>query len=210
MEIKYTDFEVDQKIFAKGILCGLIDLTGNFLYDNVYDVKPIVLQSILPIGLYLKLKTKNKKLLEDLISELELDYSLLKKNFKKLSTSELLKINLIEGILNNYKVIILSHIDMYVCYKDLTNILKTVRKHIKNTDITVIYETNKPDNLLEQIDRFIVAEKGKIIYNDTNVLELPIDTEIKKIVTLANKKGAKLDNYRDVNDLLKAIYRSVK
>ncbi len=210
MEIKYTNFEVDKNIFTKGQICGLLDLTGNYLYENIYDLQKVIVKSILPIGMYLHLKTKDKKMLEDLISELELDRTILKKNAKNLSTNEFLKVNLIEAILNGYKTVVLSHIDICVCYKDLTNILKTVRKHIKSSDIIVIYETTKPDNLLEQVDSFLVTEKGKIIYKGTNVLELPVETEIKKIVELARKKGVKLDNYRDVNDLLKAIYRSVK
>ncbi len=210
MEIKYTNFEADKKIFGKEEICGIYDITGGYLYDNIYDTKTLELPSLISSNLFLKINCLDKKELDDMISELEIDKSILKRKPKKLSKSELLKISLIKIILSDAKTIILDHIDEVLNAKDLTNALKTVKKHIKNTAKTVIYATNNPDNLLEKIDRFLIIKDGKPIYNGTNILEVPVDMELKRIVDLANKKGAHLDYYRDINDLLKAIYRSVK
>ena len=46
----------------------------------------------------------------------------------------------------------------------------------------------------------IMAKNNEVYYIKTNLM---------KIADLANERNAKLDYYKDVNDLLKAIYRSV-
>ena len=55
----------------------------------------------------------------------------------------------------------------------------------------------------------MIVDDKTVLFNGDNFERLPIKTNLMKIADLANKKNAKLDYYKDVNDLLKAIYRSV-
>jgi len=73
-----------------------------------------------------------------------------------------------------------------------------------------LFSTNKIDNAIEVCDRFIIASENRIIYDGKDIDKLPEKTSIASFVDGANSKGAKLSYYKEPNDLLKAIYRSVK
>lgn len=207
--IKYTNFLVDEQVYGNYEIVGLVDMTGEFLYETMYDIKVPTFSSFLSVSLYLNLGNKNRKLTNILLSEFEIDRNLLNRPLSKLSSSELVKILLIKVATGDAKTIILDSIDTYLNYNDFTSVLKTLKSHIKEIDKTVIFSTNKVDNILS-CDRYIIANDGSIIYNGNDIASLPIETETASITNLANKKGAKLDYYKDVNDLLKAIYRSVQ
>ena len=69
---------------------------------------------------------------------------------------------------------------------------------------------NKTDNLAQYPDRYIVVDENQITYNGKKFDAVHESTAIKNFTALANAKGAKLKEYKEPNDLLKAIYRSVK
>ena len=144
------------------------------------------------------------------IEQEDFEKNILKTTMGNLSSSELIKILLIKTLTSDAKVIILKYIDIYLNYKDFKIIIQTIKNHLAEIDKHVILVTNNADLLIEQCNRFIVAENKQIIYNGKDIKEFPIKTSIAKFVDTANEKKAKLDYYKSADDLLKAIYRSVK
>lgn len=206
--VNYTNFRLDENIYGKNELVSVLDKTGGFLYESLYDIKPITYNKNLTVGLFLFFKVKDKKLKKELVSELDIT-PLLKKQLKNLSTGELIKVLIIKTLLSEAQTVILDGIDVYLNYHDLDRLLKTVKTHLKEIDKTVIFETNKPEHLLFGT-KYIVASDLSIIYNGNDFKKLPIDIETVEFAKLANKKGVKLDYYKEVDDLLKVIYRSVQ
>ncbi len=207
--VNYTNFKVDPEIYGTNIIAGLLDKTGNYLYESLYDIRPAEYNPNLPAKLVFFFKFANKKLLNSLLSDFEISKETLNRPFRNLSSSELIKILTIDLLLSNAKTIVFNSIDTFLNYKDLERLLKITKTYLRDTDKTVIFTTNKIENIL-LADKYIIAENGSIIYNDTNLKTLPIIPETIAFARLANKKGAKLDYYKDASDLLKAIYRSVK
>jgi len=66
------------------------------------------------------------------------------------------------------------------------------------------------DNSIQFVDRYIVVSNGNITYNGKDFSAINEPTNIKNFTELANARGAKLKDYKEANDLLKAIYRSIK
>lgn len=206
--VNYSNFQLDESVYGKNELVTVLDKTGGFLYENIYDIEPPIYNKNFTVRLYLMFGIKNQKLKNALISELDIAV-LTKKKLKNLSTGELLKVLIVKTILSEAQTVILEGIDAYLNHHDLEHLLKTIKAHLKEADKTVIFETNKPEHLLFGT-KYIVASDSSIIYNGHDFKKLPIDIETVEFAKLANKKGAKLDYYKEVNDLLKAIYRSVQ
>lgn len=207
--IKYTNFKVDEHLFGKGEIIGLYDKSGEYLNNTLYDIKSAIEAPHIPCGLYLKFKSKNQKLTATLMSEFGIDRELQKRTTKKLSSTEAIKISLINVLSSDAKTVILDSIDAYFNTEDFCHIIKTIKSHLKELDKTIIFLSNKPDHIIKA-DRYIVANESSIIYSGKDLHKLPIKTETMLFADLANKKGAKLDYYKEANDLLKAIYRNVR
>ncbi len=210
MEIKYTTFKVDTKIYPDGEICGLIDKSGDFLQNNFYDIRVLSYNKSLTANFFLKFASKKKALINEMCEELEIRKELLKRKLKTLSDSELLKFLVIKVLLSKSKTVILDSIDVYLNYGDLKRLLKMIKSHIKEFDKTIIFKSNNIDNLIGLTDRYIIAEDGKIFYNGKDLKKIPVAPSTVEFTRLANKKGAKLNYYEDINDLLKAIYRDIK
>lgn len=212
MEIEYTNFELDPDIFGKNEITALIDTNGTFLYNKIYDIRSYNPQSFLPVGLFLRFSTSMKKwkIIEELLDEFDIDHNLEKRPITKLSSSELQKVLLIKLCVSNAKNIIIESIDTYFNFKDIIHILKTIKNKLGVLEKNVIVTANNPDNLVQYVHRYIVAKDGNITYIGKDFTKLGVPTSIKTFIDLANKRGAKLNDYKEPNDLLKAIYRSVK
>lgn len=212
MEIKYTNFALDSEIYGHNEITALIDENGSYLDDTIYDIRTLSIKSNLPVGFILKLngRLKSRKIVFDMLSEMEVTKDVLKKPFSKLSSTEQIKILIIKVCSSNAKNLILESLDTYLNYKDLMQIIKSIKNHLSEMEKNVIITMNKIDNLIELSNRYLVIKDGNIVYNGKDFSKVPYPTEIKIFTELANAKGAKLKDYKEANDLLKAIYRSVK
>lgn len=211
MEIEYSNFALDVNTFGKNEVCGLIDKNSNFIYNRVYDIKKLEYSQRFKTRAFLAIdKLRKKDLLKNLKDEFEITSEIESKTLKQLSSSELLKVLILKVALGSSKVMILDHIDDYFNDRDLSNVLKGLKKYAKEIGKTIIFSTNKVDNIINNCDRYIIASENRVIYNGNNLDTLPVKTQIAEFVDAANKKKAKLVYYKDENDLLKAIYRSVK
>lgn len=212
MEIKYTNFEIDPKIYGVGEIIGLYDPENNFIYENFYDERSVSYNPLVPVGLFLRFGKgiKDKKVIFDMLSEFEISKELQKRPLGKLSTSELIKVLIIKVALSPAKTIILDSIDTYLNSRDLNTVIKTLKNHLIEIQKSVIFTSNDIDNLLAVATQYVIIKDGKIAYNGKDFSKVGVETDISIFTKLANAKGAKLKNYKDESDLLKAIYRSIK
>ena len=211
MEIEYSSFIPDFETFGNRELCGIVDKNGTFLYNKIYDIRRLEYNKMHTVKMFLAIdKLKNKDLIDNLFSEFEQNNEIYNKKLKDLSSSELIKVLIIKLTVSRVKVIILEHIDTYLNNRDLANILHTLKTILDRLDKTIIFSTNKMDNIIRECTRYLIASEDHLIYKGTSIEDIPEKTEIMKFVDAANKKKAKLVYYKDASDLLKAIYRSVK
>ena len=211
MEIAYSNFGLDKETFGVNELVGIVDKHYDFIYNRVYDIKKLEYAPFMKVKTYLKIDIfANKELAEKLINEFEITEDLLRKRLGTLSSGELVKVQTLKLCLGSAKVIILDHIDAYINHKDLVNILSGIKRYSNKIEKTILFRTNIVENMIENCNRFIVVRDGKITYNGTDINKIPEKTELMRFVDMANEKKAKLQYYKEPNDLLKAIYRSVK
>ena len=209
MEIVYTNNELDSHYFKKYKVNGLYSKNSNYLKSLAIDLKEININKKMNVGVYLKYGNKQKF---SIISELLKEFDIKKKKKQKLgelSTTELLKILTIKELVGNNETIILRSIDNYLNTRDLKRYFQILKNHIDKLRKTIIFETNNIDNLSKICSNILITDNNNVLFNGNNFDRLPMKTNLMKIADLANKKNAKLDYYKDVNDLLKAIYRSV-
>jgi len=212
MEIKYTNFLLNYEIFGKNEITAVFDHDGTFLYKNLYDIRKYQPKSRLPVRLFLKIGINKtmRELVENLLAELEISKELERRTLDKLSSSELYKILFIKICTSTAKSVILESMDTYLNFADLTRVLKTIKNYSKSINKNFIITTNKVDNSIQFVDRYIVVSNGNITYNGKDFSAINEPTNIKNFTELANARGAKLKDYKEANDLLKAIYRSIK
>lgn len=213
MEIKYTNFGIDDTIFLKNKINGIYSIKDNYIYNNLYNLKEINLPKIIPTKLYLFISTnfnlKKIKLLKELINKLELTDQILKQSPSTLSTGEQIKIELIKLLLSKNNVIVLEYIDSYIPTITIKNYFNIIRGYLEEFDKTILIESSNINNIVELSDNYLVYKNKKITYVGNDINKLPIKTNLTTFIDKANKKGAKLNYYKDIKDLLKAIYRNV-
>lgn len=207
--INYTNFALDENIYGKNEIVGFFDNTGDYLEKNIYDIKNLGLNISIPALWYLTIRSPKRELTQKLLSEFGISKKLIKRPLKKLSTTERLKIELTLVLASNAKTVILDNLDVYFNDQDFTRLIKTMKAYKNEIGKTIIFTSNNPDTIVKA-ERYIVSNDSSIIYDDVNLHTLPIKTNTMLFADLANKKGAKLDYYKEANDLLKAIYRSVR
>lgn len=212
MEIEYTDFGLDSDIFKLNMINGIISLGDNYVYKNIYNTKKPVFYDKIPIfiQLYFGKFNENLEFTKKLIDDFDLKKDTLKRNINEISDEEKIKVYLVELLSSKSKVIILKYIDSYLNSRDLQSIFNKLSSYLEKYDKTVIFETSNPDNVVKVAKYIIVTKDNKVIYKGRDFSKMPVKTSLMEFTDLANKKGAKLDNYKDINDLLKAVYRSVE
>ena len=125
-----------------------------------------------------------------------------------LSDTELIKILIIVLSLNSSKTVVLKYVDSYFNDRELNNYFRYLIAILERRDKTIIFESSNYDNLIKYGGNYVILENGKIKRTES-INDLNKKTELMKITDLANKRSSKMVYYKDVNDLLKAVYRSV-
>ena len=211
MEVKYSNTQIDYKIFQKNEIYGLYDRNSNYINNRIENINIIKYNNKKRVKRFLfTLNINKKKLIKKIKEEFEITKSLEKKKLCELSSYELLCILIIKAYLIKSEVIILNHIDALLLTADFKRIMLHIKNTVSKTDKTMIVSVNRLDNIITTTSNYVIASENRIIYNGNNINALHESTDIMKFVDAANKKGAKLTYYKDANDLLKAIYRSVK
>ena len=183
------------KYLNKYIIIGVISNYKNSLKEDLL-VKDL-------------LNSKNNK---DLLKFLNLSDNLLEKKINELSLSEKTKIDLLSKINND--IIIIGGFSNNLIYKDKELICKFLIKLNQRFNKKIIIIDSDISALMNICKYFIVLKDNKVLYKTNDVYDNKLYYYINKpeIVTFvqnARKKGILLDNYTDIYELLKAIYRSI-
>ena len=213
MEIEFSNFEVDKAIFGEQTISGLYDIKGTFIYKNLYGIEKVRVNNNLSVRTFLllnKLSRKKYTLTKKLLNDLEITSAKQKQKLKELSMTDYIKVLVIRYVSKPCKTIVLKNIDISLNDNELSRLFNSLRRNIKLINKTIIFESMNLESIVVNSDYYVITDDNKGLYSGNDFTKLPIKTEIMEIVDLANKKGAKLNYYKDINDLLKAIYRSVK
>lgn len=211
MEIKYSKFDANIKVFQKKEIYGLYDKNSNFVASRIQNIETIKYNEEREVSTFLfTISPKKHQLLKKIKNEFKIDKKLERKKLKELSTFELINILVAKLYISNVNLIILDNIDAFLTTADLKSILLYIKNTINIVDKTVVFVANRIDNMLPLTNNYVIASENRIIYNGNDIKAMHETTEIMKFVNTANEKGAKLNYYKDPKDLLKAIYRSVK
>lgn len=210
MEIRYSNSDERIHYFKTSNVNGLISIKGDCIDSKIKSIKSISYNGKMQVGLFLKINsifggTNVNKIIE----EFEIDKRILRLKLSDLSDSELAKVLIIKLLSSKCKIIILRSIETYFPLRDFKIFMQKLLNFVEKSNQMVIYETNNIDVLTDICNTITVYDGEKVIFSSDDFKRLPIKTNLMKIADLANERDAKLDYYKDVNDLLKAIYRSV-
>lgn len=162
-------------------------------------------------------KTKLRAI--DALKMVGLNESYFNKNPLDLNLTEAKKISLASILVYNPKVIILDEPTIGLNNKEkkeLARLLTMLRDKYHKVIIILSRDSNFLYPLIDYVylmDKSkIIIEGDKNIFHETSLLE-NLGLEIPKIVefiSIAKKeKSAKLENYKDIKDLIKGVYRNV-
>ena len=160
--------------------------------------------------------TNTKKILEALkMVNLSDDYLLKKSN--DLSNCEYNKLKLASDLINNEKVILLDYFDKGLCYKEKEYFKRLFKKLSKNYGINFYIKTNDFSFCIDLVDEYLIFNKNKIV---KSILKKDIYKEeaykyydkhsLIDFVIGSRKYNHLKDDYTDIKDVLKAIYRELE
>ena len=149
---------------------------------------------------------------EKLLIKFNLSTELLDKNFSQLSVSEKLKIDLLSKL--NQDIIVIGNLSSSLIYRDRMIILKLLKKLNENYNKKIIIIDDDMNSLMNICNYFLVLKNKKIVYKTENVYDNKLynycrKPEIVDFVFRAKEKNIKLEDYTDLYELIKAIYRSL-
>ena len=161
----------------------------------------------------------NKKRLVEVIKLVGLKEDILNKKIKELSNGEKRLIAIASTLVYNPKLILFDEPTIGLDYKNKKKVINLI-KNLKNRyEKTIIIVSHDIDLMYELCDDLIVLSNGKLIlYGNTldvfNEIDLikKYDIPIPKVVLFENlvkEKNIKLLKSRNVNDLIKEVYRNV-
>lgn len=178
-----------------------------FLTNSVQDELELYINTLT--------KEKDKKYL-DALKLVNLSPTILEKNPNSLSSIEKSKLSLACGLITNPSLIVLDNIEFGMNYaekKDLKKLLIKLKERYKKTVIVI---SDDVDFLTILVDNYIVINKGEItlmgtkkdFYNEKlyNYCDKP---KIIEFIKYVNKKGHQIEEYTDLKELIKGIYRDV-
>lgn len=163
-----------------------------------------------------KLKNVNIKKIEEALKICLLTDNDKVKPLNGLSSNEVEKLELAIKLLENREMIILSDFEINFLNKEFNYFKNLFKKMVTKYNKTIVFITSRLDRIMDIIDFILVVE------NKTVIMELSSDNiyydkiydyidkpEIIEFVKLARKNHAKLEDYIDINELIKGIFRSV-
>lgn len=209
MEIAYSKHIPNDEYFIINKINGVFSPNIDIISSNLYDIKRIDYKGKMLVYLFFKINgLTNEKEINNALKQLNLKSNILRTKMSDLSDTELIKILTITLLLNGTKTIIIKNVDSYFNTRELVNYFRFIKNILEKRDKTVIFESLNYDNVIKYSNNYVIVENNKIKRTE-NINELNKKTELMKITDLANDKNSKIPYYKDVNDLLKAIYRSV-
>ena len=146
-----------------------------------------------------------------------LDESLKTRALNTLSTSEIYKVIFLLKILGDRETIILTDFNMNFLDKELSYFKALLKRIAHKYNHSVVLITNKLDNIMDIIDLILVIDGKQVIaelsandiYYDKIYEYVDMPGIIDFVKTAKSKKHIRLDDYIDIQELIKGIYRGV-
>jgi len=141
-----------------------------------------------------------------------LNDSYLEKNVDELSEAETKKIILANALIENKPYLVLDYFEKGLTHKEKENYKRLFKKLSVDYNKTIIIYTNDITFLWDIAHEIIYIDETENINTITKkeyfklsrIVDKP---EIIKFIDLMHDKGIQVEDYKDVLDLLKAIYR---
>ncbi len=158
-------------------------------------------------------KDCNDKKINDSLKIVNLSNDILDKRINDLASSEKLRINLARLLIKNEEIIVFKEFDKYFMEKDLLYFKKLFKKLVKRYNKTLIFINSRTTFLLDLANILVIKDKSDIkVFNDldfykedlSKYIELP---EIVLFIKLVKSLGIEIEEYTDLKELIKGIYR---
>lgn len=218
MQIKYKEKSIDiidKKItgIVSNSVSNIIKFNEN-LGNEVYIISYFNVQNMNEgiVEDFLNTK-KNEDKLPDALKTLNINSKILSKNICELSTSEKIKLLIVNALLKNYQVIYFDNILPCLDSSSRTRLYKLIIKLKKFQNKTILISDINIDNIFEFVDNLIIVSDTIITGNKYDVfpcdiINTPITLTLRdKILENKNIDIGKVDS---VNELIKAIYREIR
>jgi len=136
----------------------------------------------------------------------------LSKNVEDLSEAEIKKVILAKSLIENKDYLVLDYFDKCLTYREKENYKRLFKKLAYEYHKTILIFTNDITFLWDLVDELIYVDNQDVVNNISkedyyaiaNFINKP---EIMKFIELMRSKNIEIEDYKNVLDLLKAIYR---
>ncbi len=141
-----------------------------------------------------------------------LNESVLSKTANECSICELKKISLAKALIENKKYLVFNFFEKELNYKEMNYFKRLWNRLINDYQKTIIIFTNDLTNFLDILYEIIIVDKYQVINTILkkqyfSILKDTNESPIQEIINIIKAKGKNIEDYIEVNDLLKAIYR---
>ena len=141
-----------------------------------------------------------------------LDDSILNKKGTELSNGEIKAVSLAKELIANKEIIVLDYFEKELNNREKENYKRLLKKLSQDFNKTIIIYTNDLTFLWDICEEIMHVDKDSVINtyqkNDYFKLVKLVDKPIiSNFIEKIRAKGIKIEDYKDIKDLLKAIYR---
>lgn len=181
-----------------------------FLTKTVYDQMAICLNNY-------DTSYKNvEKRIKDSLKMVGLDETYLMRNPNELSSTEQKKVLFATALSYNPDVLVFEYYEKGLSFKEKQQFKQLLCVFKSRYHKTIIIVTDDVEFLFELVDNMIVINNGSIVFEGTNKSFYDVDLykyvdmpEIVEFIMYVNQNGHKIENYTDLKELIKGIYRDV-
>ena len=141
-----------------------------------------------------------------------LDESILNKKGTELSNGEIKAVSLAKELIANREIIVLDYFEKELKSREKENYKRLLKKLSQDFNKTIIIYTNDLTFLWDICEEIIYVDKDSVINtyqkNDYFKLVKLVDKPIiSNFIEKIRAKGIKIEDYKDIKDLLKGVYR---
>ena len=141
-----------------------------------------------------------------------LDENVMKKNARDLSIGELKKVSLAKALIDGKDYLVLDYFDKSFNHKEIDYFIRLIKRMTNDYQKTVILFTNDITILWNNIEELLIVDEYFVINTIPKekyfeFIDKLNEPEIIRFIKLMKELGLNIENYKNTQDLLKAIYR---
>ncbi len=141
-----------------------------------------------------------------------LDESYIDKKANDLSIGELKKVSLAKALIDAKDYLVLDYFDKNFNHKEIDYFIRLMKRMTSDYQKTVILFTNDITVLWNNIKELLIVDEYSVINTIPKekyfeFIDKANEPEIIRFIKLMKELGLNIENYKNTQDLLKAIYR---